>query len=98
EWLSTMYADKGIGVSLLTPAAVLTPILAGKEDTPEGQDAITTEQLADMVMEGLTDERFLINTHPWVLEKFAVKGHDYEEYIAMMRAAQAAADAKAGAV
>ncbi len=33
---------KGIGVSLLTPAAVLTPILAGKEDTPEGQDAITT--------------------------------------------------------
>jgi len=98
EWLSTMYADKGIGVSLLTPAAVLTPILAGKEDTPEGQDAITTEQLADMVMEGLADERFLINTHPWVLEKFAVKGHDYEEYIAMMRADQAAADAKAAAV
>jgi len=98
EWLSTMYADKGIGVSLLTPAAVLTRILAGKEDTPEGQDAITTEQLADMVMEGLADERFLINTHPWVLERFAVKGHDYEEYIAMMRADQAAADAKAAAV
>ena len=97
EWLSTMYADKGIGVSLLTPAAVLTPILAGKEDTPEGQDAITTDQLADIVMEGLADERFLINTHPWVLEKFAVKARDYEEYIGMMRADQAAADAKAAA-
>jgi len=90
EWLSTMYADKGISVSVLTPAAVLTPILAGKEDTPEGQDAITTEQLADIVMEGLADERFLINTHPWVLEKFAVKARDYDEYIAMMRAGRAA--------
>jgi len=98
EWLSTMYADKGIGVSVLTPAAVLTPILAGKEDTPEGQDAITTEQLADIVMQGLAEERFLINTHPWVLEKFAVKARDYEEYIGMMRADQAAADAKAGVV
>ena len=85
-------------MSVLTPAAVLTPILAGKEDTPEGQDAITTEQLADIVMEGLADERFLINTHPWVLEKFAVKARDYEQYIAMMRADQAAADAKAGVV
>ena len=94
EWLSTMYADRGIGVSLLTPAAVLTPILAGKEDTPEGRDAITTEQLADIVMKGLEEERFLINTHPWVLKKFAVKGRDYEEYIRMMRADQAAADAK----
>jgi len=98
EWLSTMYADKGISVSVLTPAAVLTPILAGKEDTPEGQDAITTEQLADIVIEGLAEERFLINTHPWVLEKFAVKARDYEEYIGMMRADQAAADAQAGVV
>jgi hypothetical protein len=72
--------------------------LAGKDDTPEGQDAITVEQLADIVIDGLADERFLINTHPWVLEKFAVKARDYEQYIAMMRADQAAADAKAGVV
>jgi NAD(P)-dependent dehydrogenase (short-subunit alcohol dehydrogenase family) len=97
EWLATMYASHGIGVSLLTPAAVLTPILAGKADTPEGQDAITTSELADIVMEGLAEERFLINTHPWVLDKFAVKGRDYEEYIGMMRADQAQAEAKAAA-
>jgi NAD(P)-dependent dehydrogenase (short-subunit alcohol dehydrogenase family) len=97
EWLATMYGNRGIGVSLLTPAAVLTPILAGKQDTPEGQDAITTEQLADMVVDGLAEERFLINTHPWVLEKFAVKARDYDEYIHMLQADQAAADAKATA-
>jgi hypothetical protein len=30
-------------------------------------------------MEGLAEERFLINTHPWVLEKFAIKARNYEE-------------------
>ena len=74
EWLAATYEDQGIGVSVLCPAAVHTPILAGKEDTPEGQDAITTEQLADIVIEGLAEEHFMIYTHPWVLEKFAVKG------------------------
>jgi NAD(P)-dependent dehydrogenase (short-subunit alcohol dehydrogenase family) len=97
EWLATMYGNRGIGVSLLTPAAVLTPILAGKEDTPEGQDAITTEQLADIVVKGLAEERFLINTHPWVLEKFAVKARDYDAYIHGLQADQAAADARAAA-
>jgi NAD(P)-dependent dehydrogenase (short-subunit alcohol dehydrogenase family) len=89
EWLAATYDDRGIGVSLLIPAAVRTPILAGKEDTPEGQDAITTDQLADIVIAGLAEERFLINTHPWVLEKFALKGRDYDAYIRMLRADRA---------
>jgi NAD(P)-dependent dehydrogenase (short-subunit alcohol dehydrogenase family) len=97
EWLAVMYGDRGIGVSVLCPAAVLTPILAGKEDTPEGKDAITTEQLADIVVDGLAEERFMINTHPWVLEKFAIKGRDYDEYIRTLRADIPAA-AKAAAV
>jgi NAD(P)-dependent dehydrogenase (short-subunit alcohol dehydrogenase family) len=95
EWLASMYIDRGIGVSVLCPAAVATPILAGKEDSPEGQDAITTDQLADIVIDGLADERFMISTHPWVLEKFAVKARDYEEYIRMMRAGHAEWAAKA---
>ncbi len=86
EWLAVMYGNRGIGVSVLVPAAVLTPILDGKLDTPEGRGAITTDELADIVMEGLAEERFLINTHPWVLEKFAVKARDYEEYIRTLRA------------
>jgi NAD(P)-dependent dehydrogenase (short-subunit alcohol dehydrogenase family) len=90
EWLAATYIDQGIGVSLLCPAAVRTPILAGKEDTPEGRGAISTDDLADLVIEGLAEERFMISTHPWVLDKFAVKAGDYDEYIAMMRAGRAA--------
>lgn len=91
EWLAVMYGDRGIGVSVLCPAAVLTPILAGKENTPEGQDAITTEQLADIVIDGLAEEHFMINTHGWVLDKFAIKARDYDEYIRMLSADTAAA-------
>ena len=28
----------------------------------------------------------MINTHPWVLEKFAIKARDYDEYIRTLRA------------
>jgi NAD(P)-dependent dehydrogenase (short-subunit alcohol dehydrogenase family) len=90
EWLAATYGDQGIGVSVLCPAAVRTPILKGKEDTPEGKDAITTDQLADMVIAGLAEERFMISTHAWVLERFAVKARDYDEYIRMLRADRAA--------
>ena len=97
EWLAATYVDQGIGVSVLCPAAVTTPILAGKENTPEGRDAITTDALADIVIMGLAGEHFMINTHPWVLKRFAVKGRDYDEYISMMRAGRLAEAAKAGA-
>jgi NAD(P)-dependent dehydrogenase (short-subunit alcohol dehydrogenase family) len=92
EWLAVMYGNRGIGVSVLVPAAVLTPILDGKLDTPEGRGAITTDELADIVMEGLAEERFLINTHPWVLEKFALKAHDYDEYIHVLQTDVSAAN------
>ncbi|MFI9380087.1 SDR family NAD(P)-dependent oxidoreductase [Kutzneria sp. NPDC052558] len=59
EWLAATYEDQGIGVSVLCPAAVRTAILAGKYDTPEGgRDAITTDELADIVVKGLAEERF----------------------------------------
>jgi NAD(P)-dependent dehydrogenase (short-subunit alcohol dehydrogenase family) len=95
EWLAATYDDQGIRVSVLCPAAVRTPIIAGKEDTPEGRDAISTEELAEIVVQGLAEERFMISTHPWVLEKFAVKARDYDEYIAMMRDGRAGTLAKA---
>jgi len=96
EWLATTYKDQGIGVSVLCPAAVTTPILAGKEDTPEGRDAITTEQLAETVVRGLAEEHFMISTHPWVLEAFALKARDYDAYIKRLSADRAGAGAPVG--
>ena len=97
EWLAVVYGDRGIGVSVLCPAAVATAILAGKEDTLEGRGAISTEELAGIVVDGLAEEHFMISTHPWVLEKFAIKARDYDEYIRTLQADIPAA-AKAAAV
>ena len=56
---------------------------------------ITTDQLVDIVMQALAEERFMISTHPFVLDKFAIKARDYDEYIRTMRADRAAAAAAA---
>ena len=48
EWLTAVYDDQGIGVSVLCPAAVTTPIIAGKEDTPEGRGAVSTDELDEV--------------------------------------------------
>jgi hypothetical protein len=42
-------------------------------------------------MEALVEERFMISTHQFVLDKFAIKARDYEEYIRTMHADRAAA-------
>lgn len=90
EWLAISYGHRGITVSVLCPADVATPMIEGKPSamTP----VITTEQLADVVMQGIEQERFMISTHDFVLELFKVKGNDYEQYIRVMGEGRRAAD------
>jgi hypothetical protein len=40
----------------------------------------------ELLEERRRTERFMISTHPWVLEKFAVKARDYDEYIRQAQA------------
>lgn len=83
EWLALAYGDRGIRVSLLVPAGVRTPMAANDPDILSR--AIEVSEVADQVMAALAEERFLISTHAFVKELFAVKGHDYEAYMARMR-------------
>ena len=97
EWLAITYGDRGIKVSVLCPAAVRTPIIAGIPSLEK--TAITTDILADIVMHAIADERFMISTHDWVLDLFKLKGTNYERYIKAMREQRAAylvADQPAG--
>jgi hypothetical protein len=43
------------------------------------------EQVADAVIAGLADERFLILPHPEALEYFRRKGNDYDRWLRGMR-------------
>jgi NAD(P)-dependent dehydrogenase (short-subunit alcohol dehydrogenase family) len=94
EWLSITYGDRGIGVSVLCPQAVRTAMTAG---TPGGGVAgvdgmLEPEQVADAVIEGLADERFLILPHPQVLDYLRRKTDDYDRWLAGMRRLQARYD------
>ena len=51
---------------------------------------------ADVVVEGLRAERFLILPHPEVLDFFQRKADDYDRWLAGMRRLQREATARSG--
>lgn len=74
EWLAATYAHRGITVQAICPQGVRTPLLAGSGPPAQmllGESAITPEQVADAVTEGIADGRFLILPHPEVARMYA---------------------------
>ena len=108
EWLSITYGDSGVRVSCLCPMGVNTPLLHGGDqgESPVGRQAsnvvqaagavLEPEQVADIVVEALSDERFLILPHPEVLTFFQHKGGDYDRWLRGMRRLQASIVAGGG--
>ena len=82
EWLAVAYGYRGIQVSVLCPAGVVTPLIDGNASLLA--DAITTSQLADIVVKAIDEERFMISTHAWVLDLLKLKGEDYPAYLRAM--------------
>ena len=57
---------------------------AGATAAAAGDGLMEPDRLADFVMEGLGDERFLILPHPEVLEYMRRKTADYDRWIGGM--------------
>jgi NAD(P)-dependent dehydrogenase (short-subunit alcohol dehydrogenase family) len=99
EWLSVTYGARGIKVSCLCPMGVDTPLLReGLSGGEEGLGArvveaagtiLQPEQVADVVVQGIADETFLILPHPEVLDYFRFKAADYGRWLAGMQRLQA---------
>jgi NAD(P)-dependent dehydrogenase (short-subunit alcohol dehydrogenase family) len=88
EWLSIAHADDGIRVSCLCPQGVKTDMLAAERRL--GLDFLTAtalepDQVAEVVLQGIRDEKFLILPHPEVAEYFARKAADYDRWLKGMR-------------
>jgi NAD(P)-dependent dehydrogenase (short-subunit alcohol dehydrogenase family) len=101
EWLAITYGDQGIKVSCLCPQGVRTPMLDGAPAAVRElleESALDPEAVADAVVAGLADERFLILPHPEVADYFRRKADDYDRWIRGMRRLQQriAGDAGAG--
>jgi NAD(P)-dependent dehydrogenase (short-subunit alcohol dehydrogenase family) len=102
EWLAITYGAAGIRVSCLCPQGVRTPMLTAGLDEAAGAavlasgDMVEPEDVADAVVAGIREERFLILTHPEVAGYVARKGADPERWLAGMRRLQARVAESAG--
>ncbi len=90
ESLAITHGEQGIGVSIVCPQAVDTSLYAGQEhDGPakaaSADGVLTPAAVADAVIEGLADERFLILPHPRVADYIQRKSGDYERWLKGMR-------------
>ena len=103
EWLSITHGDAGIKVSCLCPQGVRTPMLLGGLQ-PKSEGGISSqaadsvmaaggmldpEDVAEAVVAGIRDERFLILPHPEVADYMQRKAGDPERWLAGMRRVQA---------
>lgn len=85
EHLAITHREHAIGVSILCPQAVDTDMIRGQAKAAALKDGvITPEQVADAVMKGLAEDRFLILPHPDVLGYMQKKTADYDRWIAGM--------------
>lgn len=93
EWLSITYGDRGIRVSCLCPQGVRTNMLAAAEARGGGgtflsATALEPEAVAQIVVDAIAEERFLILPHPEVAEYFRRKADDYDRWLRGMRRLQ----------
>jgi NAD(P)-dependent dehydrogenase (short-subunit alcohol dehydrogenase family) len=91
EWLSVTYHDKGVRVSLLAPLGVRTPML-GNIDSAFARNVAgpikEPEEVADMVVDAMAAERFLILTDPIAQKWMNHKSADLEHWLRGMRRMQ----------
>jgi NAD(P)-dependent dehydrogenase (short-subunit alcohol dehydrogenase family) len=91
EWLAITYGERGITVSCLCPQGVRTPMLDGASAAVRellGGSALEPEAVAEAVIAGLADERFLILPHPEVAGYVQRKAADYDRWLRGMRRLQ----------
>jgi len=94
EAVSIRHGDEGIRVSVVCPQAVATNMLdlatgpGAEENVFGGADAdgiLTPEQVADKIVAGVAEGRFLIAPHPEVIGYLQHKAADYDRWVAGMR-------------
>ena len=90
EWLSITYHDRGVRTSLLAPLGVRTPMLDASSafaQTVAGPLA-EPEDVADLVVDAIGEERFLILTDPIAQTWMNRKTEDLERWLRGMRRIQ----------
>ena len=85
EWLAITYRPKGVKVSCFCPGPMLTRMLLSNDfppDHPVLRSALTPDQVAELLVQGIDAERFLIVDTDDAAAPLAAKAADYDRWIA----------------
>ncbi|MEV4916752.1 SDR family oxidoreductase [Streptomyces tirandamycinicus] len=88
EWLSANYGDRGVTVQVVCPLGVRTEMYERSDAAAKevlGASVLDPEDVADAVMKGLADGRFLILPHAEVREHYAYRATDTDRWLRGMR-------------
>lgn len=96
EWLAITHHHQGIRVSVLCPQAVRTNIVKNSPQNVDGMDdadsgvasgdgVLEADDVAQLCLEAMRDERFLVLPHPDVATYAERKGADRDRWLAGMR-------------
>jgi NAD(P)-dependent dehydrogenase (short-subunit alcohol dehydrogenase family) len=91
EWLAATYAHRGLTVHCICPQGVRTSMLAGSGRAGQVvlQDAaIEPEQVADALLAGMAEGRFLILPHPQVADYYQLRAGDPDKWLRGMNRMQ----------
>jgi NAD(P)-dependent dehydrogenase (short-subunit alcohol dehydrogenase family) len=91
EWLAATYSHRGITVQAICPQGVRTPMMAGATAAERlilTDSAIAPEEVADAVLAGIADGRFLILPHPEVAGMYASRAEDPDRWLRGMNKLQ----------
>jgi NAD(P)-dependent dehydrogenase (short-subunit alcohol dehydrogenase family) len=84
EWMAITYAHRGLTVQAVCPQGVRTPMLEGSDEAAKlllEDSAIPPEAVADAVLEGMADGRFLILPHPEVADWYAGRATETDRWL-----------------
>ncbi|GIG87017.1 SDR family NAD(P)-dependent oxidoreductase [Plantactinospora endophytica] len=91
EWLRASYAHRGVVVQALCPQGVRTPMLEQGEGPGAAllaAGAVTPEQVAELVVAALADDRFLVLPHPEVATYYTRRAADPDRWLHGMNRVQ----------
>ncbi|WP_298916118.1 SDR family NAD(P)-dependent oxidoreductase [uncultured Roseobacter sp.] len=82
ESLAITHRSDGIGVSVVCPQYVATPLIGlNASDAVTHESLLTAEQVAGDILDGVADGRFLILPHPQVAEYARSRAENHEKWI-----------------
>jgi NAD(P)-dependent dehydrogenase (short-subunit alcohol dehydrogenase family) len=91
EWMAITYGHRGITVQAICPMGVRTGMLDGTDPVAEqllGDTVIQPDAVADAVMAGIADGRFLILPHPEVAGMYAGRAAETDRWLRGMNGLQ----------